>query len=140
MKCLVCGHIIEEDSSTCRFCGAKLNDYEEDSCYQSFSEYSAFECSVAITRIRTSEVILIDEFPTVIGRSSKCDVKISGNPAISRRHLEINRVGEHVFVRDLKSRNHTYVDDNIVDNIQIIDDFAQLRLADEEFTIKVNYL
>lgn len=137
MKCLVCGHIIKNNSGTCPVCGAQIGDDEEDSLYQSFSEYDSIDYIVTLARMSTGEVKEAKELPCVVGRSSKCDIVIKGNPAIGRKHAEINRVGDRIFVKDLGSRNHTYINDERITSICVIDERARMRLADEEFVIEV---
>lgn len=137
MKCLVCGQTIDNYAEICPFCGARIDDNEEDSIYQSFSEYDAFDYTVILTRTSTGEVIEVKEFPSIVGRSSQCDVTVKGNPAIGRKHVEINRLGDRAFVKDLGSKNHTYVNDEIITDIHIIDNRAKLRLANEELIIEV---
>lgn len=46
---------------------------------------------------------------TVFGRSEECDVPLSGNPNISRRHAQIERRGAEYFLEDLGSSNGTTV-------------------------------
>ena len=47
----------------------------------------------------------------VLGRESSGEVQIL-DQGISRRHAEIFRIGEMYFIRDLESRNGTFVNDN----------------------------
>jgi pSer/pThr/pTyr-binding forkhead associated (FHA) protein len=46
----------------------------------------------------------------VLGRSSKCDVPVK-NDTVSRRHAELSVSESDINVRDLGSRNGTFVDD-----------------------------
>ena len=137
MKCLVCGKTIDEDAGCCPFCGAQMDDGEEDSLYQSFSEYDTLDFDVILTRISTGEQIVVTEMPSVVGRSSHCDVVVPGNPAIGRKHVEINRIGDHIFVKDLGSRNHTYINDEMIEGIRVISSKTRMVMADEEFIIEV---
>lgn len=47
-----------------------------------------------------------------IGRSSQNDLKLSADPALSRFHAEIQKVGGVYFISDLESRNGTFVNGN----------------------------
>lgn len=53
----------------------------------------------------------ISEQPLVIGRDPGCSVSIQDKGA-SRRHAEFFRIGDMCFIRDLESRNGTFVNDN----------------------------
>jgi len=44
----------------------------------------------------------------VLGRAAECDCVLS-EPSVSRRHAELRREGEHWLLRDLGSRNGTWV-------------------------------
>jgi pSer/pThr/pTyr-binding forkhead associated (FHA) protein len=50
----------------------------------------------------------IGELPVTIGRSASVDVKVD-DEGLSRRHFMIAREGEEYLVRDLSSRNGTWV-------------------------------
>jgi diguanylate cyclase (GGDEF)-like protein len=59
--------------------------------------------------------------PTVIGRSSKCDVQID-QESVSRNHCRITCVnGSTYSIRDLGSTNGTYVNDNLIDEVNLRD-------------------
>jgi DNA-binding NtrC family response regulator len=54
------------------------------------------------------ETITLEARPRTVGSGAGCDVQLS-DPAISRRHLEIERGPEGVVVRDLGSTNGSFV-------------------------------
>lgn len=58
--------------------------------------------------------------PTVLGRSSKCDVQID-QESVSRNHCRISFNGKHYTVRDLGSTNGTYVNDDLCDEVNLRD-------------------
>jgi pSer/pThr/pTyr-binding forkhead associated (FHA) protein len=51
----------------------------------------------------------ISQRVTVIGRSSECDIALSGDPNVSRRHAEVRRIGDGYSLVDLGSTNGTEV-------------------------------
>ncbi len=52
--------------------------------------------------------ILLKKFPVVVGRSDEADVCL-GDAWVSRSHCEIDVVDDSLVVRDLGSRNGTFV-------------------------------
>lgn len=72
-----------------------------------------------------------------MGRSSTCDIVVSGNTNISRKHAVIKRTGDMFEVTDLGSSNGTFFKENRLSagqcaRIRIGDTF---RLADEPFVL-----
>jgi diguanylate cyclase (GGDEF)-like protein len=65
--------------------------------------------------------------PTVIGRSSKCDVQLD-QESVSRNHARISRQRAHYVIRDLGSTNGTYVNDELVDEV-VLRDGDQLKIG-----------
>ncbi|MCU0229987.1 MAG: sigma 54-interacting transcriptional regulator [Acidobacteria bacterium] len=61
-------------------------------------------------RVVSGEAIdLLDRQVRAIGRSHSCDVQLS-DPRVSARHAEVRWNGEQIVVRDLSSRNGTWLD------------------------------
>ena len=58
--------------------------------------------------------------PTIIGRSSKCDVQID-QESVSRNHCRIAYSGRTYSIRDLGSTNGTYANDELVDEVNLRD-------------------
>ena len=152
MKCLLCGHELSEELSVCPFCGARIEDEEEDSVDLDFTDV-LFEPSadtvnmpeserlgspaVILTREKTGEMIEIRSFPAILGRSSRCDFVLKGNSLISRQHLRIE-AGEdgRIFLTDLQSSNGTRLDDRKVKGAAELPENAELVLADERFWVR----
>jgi len=59
------------------------------------------------------QVFVLKDGENVVGRDRSCDIAVSDS-SISRRHAVIVAGPETVKVRDLASKNHTFVDDNII--------------------------
>jgi pSer/pThr/pTyr-binding forkhead associated (FHA) protein len=49
-----------------------------------------------------------------IGRGSESNIRVT-DKSVSRRHLEIIRKGDRYFVKDLKSKNGTYVNEEQIE-------------------------
>ena len=59
-------------------------------------------------------VFALEKELMVMGRDASCDIQLP-DQGVSRRHAEIYRVGKLFFIRDLGSRNGTFVNDERVD-------------------------
>jgi hypothetical protein len=53
-------------------------------------------------------VLALSADSIMIGRSTECDYVVT-HPSISRRHASLRRAGEHWLLRDLGSRNGTWL-------------------------------
>lgn len=65
--------------------------------------------------------------PTVLGRSSKCDVQLD-QESVSRNHARISRSRSSYSIRDLGSTNGTYVNDDLVDEV-VLRDGDQIKVG-----------
>lgn len=83
------------------------------------------------TLVRTA----IDSPTFKIGRRSEMDLTLR-SPRVSGQHAEIILVGETLFIRDLGSRNGTYVNRKRVDQVTPIGEGDHIELADTEFRIE----
>ena len=141
MICLICGNKIEYDTTFCPHCGARVEDANEDSLYQTFSELSIAEIPspmivTVILREKTGEVTKITDYPAVLGRSSHCDCIIEGKPTIGRKHLLINRIGDRIYFEDMGSLNHTYLNGTqMTEAIELVDTEI-IRVSDEIFRLQ----
>lgn len=70
----------------------------------------------------------------LIGRSEECHVRVNSD-AISRRHCAITLEEDDVKIRDLGSRNGTYVNGVRIDGPQRIQMGDQLRVGPLEFLV-----
>lgn len=57
------------------------------------------------------QTFAITDKPLSIGRDETCDLSLQDKGA-SRRHAELFRIGDMCFIRDLESKNGTFVNDN----------------------------
>ncbi|HEY8432615.1 MAG TPA: GGDEF domain-containing protein [Sandaracinaceae bacterium] len=65
--------------------------------------------------------------PTIIGRSSKCDVQLD-QESVSRNHARISRQRNNYVIRDLGSTNGTYVNDELIDEV-VLRDGDQIKVG-----------
>lgn len=61
-----------------------------------------------------------DSFPITIGRESDNDFVITFEHIASRRHAQIAKEGNGLYILDLKSTNGTFVNDQIVDKAVLV--------------------
>lgn len=99
--------------------------------------YAGGAQELSLTRVRTGEVFRIDQDQTVFGKGSQAACRIDGNPAISRTHLNLFRQEGCVYVEDLHSSNHTYVDGRQIDAPVQVRDGSRIQMADEMFVLHI---
>lgn len=91
-------------------------------------------------RVLTNEKISVNKPVFRLGKEkSYVDYFVTNNIAVSRSHADIITRGNHYFVRDLNSKNHTYINEQIVP-VQIeveIHNGDRLRLGNEEFVFNI---
>jgi S-DNA-T family DNA segregation ATPase FtsK/SpoIIIE len=91
--------------------------------------------SLAIVRgPRSGEVLQVERARFVIGRGGGgADLEVE-DPALSRRHAALEVMGHVVVLRDLESRNGTYVDERRVETATL-EDRAEFRLGGTTFML-----
>lgn len=77
--------------------------------------------------------------PAIVGKGSAATVRIPGNTAISRAHLEIRLDDETVKAKDLDTTNGSYVNGNKLESgVEVeLNDQDIVKLADETFVFCV---
>jgi len=79
--------------------------------------------------------IPVEKNEILIGRSTECDLILQA-PSISRKHGILRLFGEHIFLRDLVSRNGTYVNGVRITGEQELRDGDIIRLGELEFSLQ----
>lgn len=91
-------------------------------------------------RILTNETIIVNKPVYRIGKErSYVDYFVTNNIAVSRSHADIITRGSKFFIKDLNSKNHTYINDQelpIMFEVEIHDG-DRLKLGNEEFVFNV---
>ena len=102
------------------------------------------QLEVSLTRERTGERLPL-ALPCVVGKGSAADCRISGNTAVSRRHLRVleddsSSEGPRVLVEDLGSLNGTRLNGDALSEGQAraVLDGDRITLADEAFVVHVS--
>jgi serine phosphatase RsbU (regulator of sigma subunit) len=75
----------------------------------------------------------LDRPKSVLGRSPDCDIVLDVG-AVSRFHAQILQQGTDYFIEDLKSRNGTYVNGELVHGRRQLKDRDQLKVCDLLFS------
>ncbi|MEM9940944.1 MAG: SpoIIE family protein phosphatase [Planctomycetota bacterium] len=71
----------------------------------------------------------LDQDPVVIGRHPQCEIHIDDG-SVSRRHAEITYDGGQYYVRDLNSRNGTFLNDQPIQQPTRLLDQSEIRICD----------
>ena len=91
-------------------------------------------------RVLTDEKISVNKPVFRLGKEkSYVDYFVTNNIAVSRSHADIITRGSKYYVRDLNSKNHTYINEQMIP-IQIeveIHDGDRLKLGNEEFVFNI---
>lgn len=94
----------------------------------------------SLFRVLTEEKICINKPVFRLGKErSYVDYFVTNNNAVSRSHADIITRGNKYFVIDLNSKNHTYINDQIIAvqyETEICDE-DRLKLGNEEFIFNV---
>ena len=91
-------------------------------------------------RFLTDETIYINKPVFRIGKErSYSDYFISNNDKISRSHADIITRGQRYYIRDLNSKNKTFVNGTVIPADQEVEIFHEniIKLANEEFEFRV---
>ena len=91
-------------------------------------------------RILTEETISINKPVFRLGKErSYVDYFVTNNIAVSRSHADIITRGNKYFVKDLNSKNHTYINNQELPiHMEVeIHDGDRLKLGNEEFIFNI---
>ena len=97
---------------------------------------SEYQQSPYLVRIKTGEKIMLNDSVLKIGRNRKyVDYCIENNSTIGRSHADIIKTPEGYKIIDNNSKNHTYVENAIVqsDEPVVLKHGDRIVLSDEEF-------
>ncbi len=88
-----------------------------------------------VIRVKTGphsgELFQIGDAPLVVGRDDQADIQVL-DQGVSRRHSEIFRLGEMYFIRDLESRNGTFVNEERISE-ELLRDGDEIRIGSTIF-------
>jgi EAL domain-containing protein (putative c-di-GMP-specific phosphodiesterase class I) len=78
--------------------------------------------------------VILESFPFTIGRSFGSSLQINRD-GVSRNHAHIDRIGGHVYLTDMQSKNGTYVDRKRITEPIPIQHGDIIHFADYEFRL-----
>ena len=84
---------------------------------------------------RTGERVRINGQKAVLGRHPQCDIVLDQG-AISRQHAQISLVDGTYFIEDLKSRNGTLVNGQIIEGAHPLHDGDELKICDMQLAFR----
>ena len=70
----------------------------------------------------------IEKRETLLGRSEVCDIRLPGR-AVSRRHAQIAQTNQGYILRDLDSKNGTFVNGQEVEGTGVLRDGDEIQIA-----------
>lgn len=132
----VTGLLDEEDEAT----GLLSDDNNEDEATGLLAENNANVRFPTLFRVLTNETIIVNKPVYRIGKEkSYVDYFVTNNIAVSRSHADIITRGGKFFIKDLNSKNHTYINNQelpIMFEVEIHDG-DRLKLGNEEFVFNI---
>ncbi len=87
--------------------------------------------------IKPGQLVPVQSDRTVFGRHPHCQVVLE-NAAVSRYHAQILESHGAYYIEDLRSRNGTYVNDQVVEGRRELNDTDVVRVCDFSFRFLVN--
>jgi len=78
----------------------------------------------------------LDKMKNTVGRSANCDIQI-GDLLVSNKHFCIWFEDEEWRIRDLNSRNGTYLNGQRIEEPYLLDDGDRVRVGEMEFEFRV---
>jgi len=87
--------------------------------------------------LNPGQLFPLDGDKMVLGRHPDCEIFLDVG-AVSRQHAEITREGESFFVKDLKSRNGTYVNGRMIEGRAMLHENDRLKICDLLFTFHLS--
>jgi len=80
-------------------------------------------------------MVAVETDPFIVGRDEDCELKLT-DKRISRRHCEIRRGGDHIWIRDLGSTNGTFVNHKKIKQAELLEPGDLISIGKFKFCIK----
>ena len=79
--------------------------------------------------------VVVDTDPFIVGRDEDCELKLT-DKRISKRHFEIRRGGDLIWIRDLESTNGTFVNHKKIKQAELLEQGDIISIGKFKFCIK----
>ena len=79
--------------------------------------------------------VVVETDPFIVGRDEDCELKLT-DKRISKRHFEIRRGGDHIWIRDLESTNGTFVNHKKIKQAELLEQGDIISIGKFKFCIK----
>ena len=79
--------------------------------------------------------VVVETDPFIVGRDDGCELKLI-DKRISRRHFEIRRGGDLIWIRDLESTNGTFVNNKKIKQAELLEPGDIISIGKFKFCIK----
>lgn len=89
----------------------------------------------ALNGSHTGQQYALDLPEYIMGRHPDCDIVLDSG-AVSRQHAKIYNRDDGCFIEDLKSRNGTFVNSQLISGQRLLKDGETIRICDLEFTFR----
>ena len=89
----------------------------------------------AVTDSNKEWRIVIERDPFIVGRDEDCELKLA-DKRISRRHFEIRKGGDLIWIRDLNSTNGTFVNQKKINQAELLEQGDTISIGKFKFFIK----
>lgn len=86
----------------------------------------------AVKGLRPGQIFPLERPSAVLGRHPDCDIVLD-QKSVSRQHARILRIDGKHYIEDLRSRNGTFVNDQLVHGRRLLQDGDRVRICDMEF-------
>ncbi len=108
-----------------------------------FHEIAKSEEKIVILEIitcqQTRDFLLLDQFPLAFGRDSSRveNVFMVRDFLVSRPHCKLTREGSSILLEDMKSRNGTYVNGNMIQGKALVKSGDEIRIGNSKIRIEI---
>ena len=79
--------------------------------------------------------VVVETDPFIVGRDEDCELKLT-DKRISRRHFEIRRGGDLIWIRDFESTNGTFVNHKKIKQAELLEQGDIISIGKFKFCIK----
>jgi EAL domain-containing protein (putative c-di-GMP-specific phosphodiesterase class I) len=89
----------------------------------------------AVAEVNREWRVAIEPVPFIIGRDEECNLKLT-DKRISRRHSEIRTSGDHLWIRDLRSTNGTFVNHRKIEQAELLEPGDMVSIGSFKFCVE----